>query len=354
MSERRAARAAAEAAAAEARAATKHARSTTRRKHPVLVALLATVGALVGVATVLAVVAAAFVGSLARSFDTHAEAIADPFPAGARPAPSGDAENVLLIGSDSRAGLDPDGDRAAGGRSDTLMLAHVPADRQHVYLMSIMRDSWVDVPGHGQAKINAAYSWGGVPLTVQTVEQLLDVRIDHVAEVDLAGFADMTDALGGVTVQSPQDFTARGHRFVRGANRLDGEQALAFVRERYAFADADHTRVRNQQAFLRGVLDQVVSRGTLTNPGRLQEFVTATSAHLAVDPGLDAAAIARLGWSLRGIGPDDLVTFTMPTAGGGTTPDGQSFVSLDEHDRAAISTALRSDDLQRWLDDRPR
>lgn len=353
MSERRAARAAAEAAAVEAGTAAERARSVTRRKRPVLVALLATVGALVGVATVLAVVAAAFVGSLARSFDTHTESITDPFPAGDRPAPSGGAEDVLLIGSDSRAGLDPDGDHAAGGRSDTLVLAHVPADRRHVYLVSIMRDSWVDVPGHGQAKINAAYSWGGVPLTVQTVEQLLDVRIDHVAEIDFAGLQDVTDALGGVTVQSPQDFTARGHHFVRGANRLDGEQALAFVRERYAFADADHTRVRNQQAFLRGVFDQVVSRGTLTNPGRLQEFVTATSEHLAVDPGLDAATITRLGWSLRGVRPDDLVTFTMPTAGGGTTPDGQSFVRLDEHDRAAISSALRSDDLQRWLEDRP-
>lgn len=344
MSERRAARAAAGAAATT---------TATGRKRPVLVALLSTVGALVGVATVLAVVAAAFVGSLTRSFDDHTEAIAAPFPTADRPAPAGDAENVLLIGSDSRAGRDPDGDRAAGGRSDTLMLAHVPADRRHVYLMSIMRDSWVDVPGHGQAKINAAYSWGGVPLTVQTVEQLLDVRIDHVAEIDFAGLEDMTDALGGVTVESPEDFTARGHHFVRGANRLDGRQALAFVRERYAFADADHARVRNQQAFLRGVFDQVASRGTLTNPGRLQEFVAATSEHLAVDPGLDAATLVRLGWSLRGARADDLVTFTMPTAGSGTTPDGQSFVRLDEHDRAAISGALRSDDLQRWLEDRP-
>lgn len=365
MSERRAARAAAEAAAVEARAAAeaaavearaaaKRTRAAARRKRPVLVALLSTLGALAGVATVLAVVAAVFVGSLARSFDTRTETIADPFPAGDRPTPAGAAENVLLIGSDSRAGLDPDGDHTAGGRSDTLMLAHVPADRRHVYLMSIMRDAWVDVPGHGQAKVNAAYAWGGVPLTVQTVEQLLDVRIDHVAEIDFAGFEDVTDALGGVTVQSPQDFDARGHHFVRGANRLDGEQALAFVRERHAFADADHTRVRNQQAFLRGVFDQVVSRGTLTDPGRLQEFVAATSEHLAVDPGLDAATIARLGWSLRGVRPDDLVTFTMPTAGGGTAPDGQSFVRLAEHDRSAISAALRSDDLQHWLDDRPR
>ena len=204
------------------------------------------------------------------------------------------------------------------------------------------------------AKINAAYSWGGIPLTVQTVEHLLDVRIDHVAEIDFAGFSGMTDALGGVTVQSRTAFSARGHEFTAGANHLDGDAALAFVRERYAFADADHTRVRNQQAFMRGIVDGLLSRDTLTNPGRVQDFVRATSEYLSVDAGLTVRTMVDLGWSLRDVRPSDLRTFTMPTAGGGTTPDGQSFVSLDEHDRAAISTALRSDDLQRWLDDRPR
>lgn len=343
MSERRAARAAAEATA-----------RPPRRKRPFLVALLVTGGTLVAAATALAVAAAVFVGGLASSFDQRSDALADPFPAGSRPAASGTAENVLLVGSDSRAARDPDGDHAAGGRSDSLMLVHVPADRRHVYLMSILRDSWVDVPGHGRAKINAAYSWGGIPLTVQTVEQLLDVRIDHVAEIDFAGFQDVTDALGGVTVQSSEDFTARGHHFTRGTNHLDGEQALAFVRERYAFADADHTRVRNQQAFLRGVFQQVLSRGTLTNPGRLQDFVAATSEHVAVDAGFDARAIATLGWSLRGISAHDLVTFTLPTAGGGTSPDGQSYVALNELDRQDVSRALRSDDLQDWLAERDR
>lgn len=343
MSERRAARAAAEAAPRPA-----------RRKRPLLTALLVTSGTLVAAATALAVAAAVFVGGLASSFDQRSDVLADPFPTGSRPAASGTAENILLVGSDSRAARDPDGDHAAGGRSDTLMLVHVPADRRHVYLMSILRDSWVDVPGHGRAKINAAFSWGGIPLTVQTVEQLLDVRIDHVAEVDFAGFADVTDALGGVTVQSSEDFTARGHHFTRGTNHLDGEQALAFVRERYAFADADHTRVRNQQAFLRGVFQQALSRGTLTNPGRLQDFVAATSAHVAVDAGLDARAIASLGWSLRSVRAQDLVTFTLPTAGGGTSADGQSYVSLNELDRQDVSRALRSDDLQDWLAQRSR
>ena len=353
MSERRAARAAAEAAAATPPARPRE--RTGKRKRPVLVALLATLGSLVGIAAVIAVVASVFVGGLARSYDAGTDVIADPFPSGARPAASDGAENILLIGSDSRANDDPDGDRAAGGRSDTLMLAHVPADRTGVYLMSIMRDSWVEVPGHGTAKINAAYSWGGVPLTVQTVEQLLDVRVDHVAEIDFAGFRDVTDALGGVTVQSANDFTTRsGAHFTRGANRLDGDQALSFVRERYAFADADHTRVRNQQAFMHGVLDGVLSKGTVTDPGRIQDFVTATSAHLAVDDGLDFRTLVGLGWSLRDARSSDLHTFTLPTAGGGTSPDGQSYVAVNALDVQSLSQSLRSDDLAGWLADNPQ
>ena len=327
-----------------------------RRRRPFLVALVATVGSLVGIAGVIAVVASLFIGGLARSYDRETETIADAFPGGARPVATAGAENVLLIGSDSRAGSGVDDDGAQGGRSDTLMLAHVPADRKAVYLMSIMRDSWVDVPGHGTAKINAAYAWGGIPLTVQTVEQLLDIRIDHVAEIDFAGFRGMTDALGGVTVESPQAFTTRGpdaHQIVAGPNHLDGEEALAFVRTRYAFADADHTRVRNQQAFMRGIVDGLLSKDTATNPARIQDFVSATSKYLAVDAGLTFRTLVDLGWSLRDVRADDLHTFTMPTAGGGTAPDGQSYVAVNTGAVQSLSAFLRSDDLGRWLAQNP-
>ncbi|MFJ3034742.1 LCP family protein [Curtobacterium pusillum] len=344
MSERRAARQAAEAAAAPA----------PKRRRPFLVALIATLGSLVGIAAVVAVVASVFVGGLARSYDAGKDVITDPFPTGSRPASSKGAQNILLIGSDSRSNHDPDGDRAAGGRSDTLMLAHVPADRKGVYIMSIMRDSWVDVPGHGMAKMNAAYAWGGVPLTVQTVEQLLDVRIDHVAEIDFEGFKDMTDALGGVTVHSPEAFEARGHTYTAGTNRLDGDAALAFVRERYSFADADYTRVKNQQTFMRGILDGVLSQGTITNPGRIQDFVTATSKYLSVDEGLTFQTLVGLGWSLRDVRPSDLTTFTMPTAGTGTSPDGQSIVNVNTLAVQSLSQALRSDDVPKWLQDNPQ
>ncbi|MBT1623065.1 LCP family protein [Curtobacterium flaccumfaciens pv. oortii] len=349
MSERRAARLAADTADTATRS-----RRRLRRRHPFLVALVATTGSLVGIAAVIAIVASVFVGNIARSYDTHTETIPDALPEGDRPAATDGAENILLVGSDRRTKDDPDVGNAPGGRSDVLMLAHVPADRRAVYLMSIMRDSWVDVPGHGRAKINAAYAWGGIPLTVQTVEQLLDVRVDHVAEIGFGGFKGMTDALGGVTVDSSRAFDARGHDFVAGANRLDGDAALAFVRERYSFADADHTRVRNQQAFMRGIAQGLFSRGTITNPGRIQDFVTATSKHLAVDPELTFPTLVDLGWSLRDLRPDDLKTFTVPTAGSGTAPDGQSYVTLNDLEVRSLSQALRSDDVAGWLTDNPQ
>ncbi|KQO61369.1 LCP family protein [Curtobacterium sp. Leaf261] len=298
----------------------------------------------------MSIVSSLFVGNLVSAYDSRSTKVHHAIPTTNRPAPlDSTAMNILLIGSDSRARLSPDGDHPAGSRADALMLVHLDADRKAVFVMSIMRDSWVDIPGYGMAKINAAYSLGGIPLTVQTVERLVDVPIDHVAEIDFQGFRDMTNALGGVTVDSTYGFDARGHRIVPGANELDGDAALAFVRERYAFPDADHQRVRNQQAFIRGLVAGVISRGTLTNPGRIADFVTATSSSLTIDSGLTFRTLADIGWSLRHLTADDLTTFTMPVAGGGTSADGQSYVSVDEGAQDSLRAALRSDGLGAWL-----
>ncbi|WP_349814933.1 hypothetical protein [Curtobacterium sp. MCJR17_043] len=118
------------------------------------------------------------------------------------------------------------------------------------------------------------------------------------------------------------------------------------MRERYAFPDADHTRVRNQQAFMRALLERVLSADTLTDPGAVQRFVSSTSAYLSVDPGLTFPTLVDLGWSLRRIRPHDLETFTLPTAGGGTSPDGQSYVEVDRAELTSLTIALRSDDVE--------
>jgi LCP family protein required for cell wall assembly len=258
--------------------------------------------------------------------------------------------NILLMGSDSRAdatSIDEAG--PSDQRTDTMMLMHVDADRKNVYVMSIMRDLWVPIPGHGEAKINAAFAYGGAPLTVQTVEQLLQTRIDHVAIIDFEGFKGMTDALGGVDVFSQKGFTARGTTIVEGLNHLEGDDALNFVRERYSFTDGDYTRVKNQQAFMTAIVDKVISRDTLTDPAKISSFVGSVSEYLSVDDTLDAGTLANLGVSLRGVTKSDIKFFTVPTSGTGRSADGQSIVNLNTEALPRLQEALRDDTMESFL-----
>jgi LCP family protein required for cell wall assembly len=292
---------------------------------------------------------------LGSSFDDNVGRIEKAFPpADGRPAPVAGATNVLLIGSDSRTGLgDALSGAATGERSDTLMLVHIPADHSGIVIVSLMRDLWVPIPGHGDAKLNAAFSWGGAPLVVQTVEGLLGARIDHVMVVDFGGFGSIATALGGVDVWSDHAFTSKnmpGYSFDKGINRVAGSAALAFVRERYSFADADYQRVRNQQAFIRGALNGFISTGTLLNPIRTQNAVRTLAGYVDVDSGLTASVVGGLAADLRGLKADGIHTLTLPTAGTGTSPDGQSIVRVDEARTSVLKKALGADDLIAVID----
>ncbi|WP_025159509.1 LCP family protein [Leifsonia aquatica] len=304
-------------------------------------------GIFLGVVAALVAAVLLFVTSLANAFNANSGLLADAFPSeGARPAPSADGSmNILLLGSDSRRELAAIGDtEALGQRADTIMVVHVPANRKDVQVMSIMRDSWVDIPGHGKNKINAAFAWGGSSLIVQTVENLLEARIDHVALIGFDGFSDMTNALGGVTVHSEKAFSAHGQEFVQGANYLNGEQALLFVRARYAFADGDYQRVRNQQAFLRAIAEEAISAKTLTSPERIYSFTTATTKHLSVDSGFTFQTMFELGISLRNVRADGITFFTIPTAGTGVVGD-QSVVFVDQEKLPGLRKAFAEDTL---------
>jgi LCP family protein required for cell wall assembly len=300
--------------------------------------------ALAAAVVVVAGLGAAYAFSLAQSFDSSTETIENVFPDETlRPpvpvqgAEKGEgepeerkAQNILLLGSDTRGNVG-DSLEGAGGRADTMLVLHIPADRENLQLMSIMRDSWVDIPAHGQAKVNAALAYGGVPLMVQTVESLIGSRIDHVAIVDFEGFRGLTDALGGVKIDNPLAFDPlhlRGHTFPKGPQQLNGDEALAFVRERYAFRDGDYQRVRNQQLFLKAVMAKTLSAETLTNPLRISGFVNAIAPYLTVDPGLDSGYVAGLALELRDVRSDDITMFTMPTLGTGTEGT-QSVVRVD-------------------------
>lgn len=300
-------------------------------------------------------VAAVFAGNLVHSFDSKTQKIPQAFPSEQlRPTqePSSQAAsaiNILLLGSDSRGDAV---DLAEEGipsnqRSDTIRWAHITADRKHIYLMSIMRDTWVDIPGHGEAKINAAMAFGGVPLVVRTVEGLFQDRIDHVVIVDFEGFKAMTDALGGIEVNVPMPFTSvhGNYTFASGPQTLNGDQALGFVRERYAFADGDYQRVRNQQMFLKSALNKVLEPAAFSNPIKVTDLVNQVSPYVSVDADVNLAMLASLALSLRSVRSSDVISFTLPTLGTGTSADGQSIVIGDDAAITAIAEALKQDAL---------
>jgi LCP family protein required for cell wall assembly len=288
--------------------------------------------------------------NLTRSFDS-VERIAEAFPAddAARPpeatGEAAHAMNFLLLGSDTRGASGSIAD-ISGQRSDTIVIVHIPADRSTLSVMSIPRDSWLEIPGYGEAKINAALAYGGVPLAVQAVEGLIGARIDHVALVDFAGFQAVTDALGGVTLDNPIAFDSyhlKGRSFPAGTQHLDGTEALAFARERYAFADGDFHRVRNQQLVIGALLSGLMHKSVLADPVKMGAVIEAVVPHLAIDETLTSGDLVALGVELRDVRAGDVTFFTIPTAGTGTSGDGQSIVNLDWAAIPALQQAFQTD-----------
>jgi len=308
----------------------------------------------VGIASALVLALVAAVGVFAlrlQSSTSEVETVEDAFPDDSmRPdadAADSDPLNYLLLGSDARGEggslLDSLGDRA-----DTILLVHVPSDRETVQVMSIMRDSYVDIPGYGSAKVNAALAYGGVPLMVATVEQLIDQRIDDVAIIDFAGFEGLTDALGGVTVQNEVAFSAAHsgpvHTFEAGEITLDGAEALDYVRERYAFPDGDYQRVRNQQAFMSGLLAALLDPAVVANPIAITELVEVMAPYMATTTGLGTTSILGIATQFVGAGIPDVRTFTMPTTGTGTVGS-ESVVLVDEAALQLVRDAFRQDSM---------
>lgn len=265
------------------------------------------------------------------------------------------AVTILLLGSD-RDGARPRPDRTASvptwepgqGRSDTTMLLRVAADRSAVSVVSLPRDSWVDVPGYGPAKLNAAYSWGGPRLAVHTVEQLTGVRIDHVAVIDASGFRSLVDGLGGVEVDIPETVHDhyRDRTWTAGRHHLDGSRALLYARERSGLTRGDLDRVRRQHAVLRHLSDEGLE--AVGDPVRLYRFVDRLTQHLAVDAEWGMPEMAALAWSLRDLRPGDVDYLTVPVAGTGTVA-GQSVVHIDQAAASTLWHALRSDTVSAWV-----
>ena len=274
-----------------------------------------------------------------------------------QPRPSQPAEkgplNYVLLGTDSPDPENQDPGNENRGRSDSIMVVHLNTDRDKAYVISFPRDMYVDIPGHGKDKINAAYSLGGPALTVRTLEELTDVRMDHVALIGLEGFIGLTEDLGGVTVTNKTAFRSHGFDYPKGRITISGEEALWFVRERKSLPEGDLDRARNQRNVIQAIVAKGLSADVVSDPARFTAFVGNLSRHLTVDNSLTDNEIRQTALSLR-LQADDIELLQAPLSGFGTAPDGQSIDVVDTAKLAELSDALADDTMDAYLQKYPK
>ncbi|WP_428952863.1 LCP family protein [Streptomyces sp. cg35] len=247
---------------------------------------------------------------------------------------SGDGTNYLIVGTDSREGMSDAQKKelhtgsAEGKRTDTMMILHVGGNGDT--LVSLPRDSNVTIPsfkgaesgklypGTGrQVKLNAAYAEDGPELLVRTVEANTGLHIDHYAEIGFGGFASIVDAVGGVEMNLKEGFKDKwsGADFKAGKQTLNGQQALAFVRTRHAFAASDLQRTKNQQAFLAALAHKVASPSTVMNPFKLYPTLGAGLDSLVVDKDMSLWDLGSMFLAMKSVSGGDGKSMNMPTNG---------------------------------------
>ncbi|SOE28205.1 transcriptional attenuator, LytR family [Streptomyces sp. OK228] len=247
---------------------------------------------------------------------------------------AGKGTNYLIVGSDSRAGMSAEEKKklhtgsAEGKRTDSMMILHVGGNGDT--LVSLPRDSNVTIPtykgsGSGktfpgtgrQVKLNAAYAEDGPTLLVRTIEYNTGLHIDHYVEIGFAGFANIVDAVGGVEMTLDQGFKDKysGADFKAGKQTLNGEQALAFVRTRHAFAASDLQRTKNQQKFLSALAHQVATPGTVLNPFKLYPTMGSGLDSLTVDKDMSLWDLGSMFWAMKGVTGGSGKSMNMPISG---------------------------------------
>ncbi|MFJ2115778.1 LCP family protein [Streptomyces sp. NPDC087850] len=246
----------------------------------------------------------------------------------------GEGTNYLIVGSDSREGMSDEEKKklhtgsAEGKRTDSMMILHTGSNGPT--LISLPRDSNVTIPSFKgsesgklfpntgrQTKLNAAYAEDGPELLVRTVEYNTGLRIDHYVEIGFAGFANVVDAIGGVDLDIPKAFKDEksGADFQAGEQTLNGEQALAFVRTRYAFAGSDLDRTKNQQKFLAALASQTATPSTIINPFKLYPTMSAGLDTLIVDKDMSLWSLGSMFFAMKGVTGGDGTSMNMPISG---------------------------------------
>jgi LCP family protein required for cell wall assembly len=226
----------------------------------------------------------------------------------------------LVVGSDSRADLSAAEKKklgtgsAAGQRTDTIMLLHVPSGGGPTVLVSVPRDSYVSIPGHSKNKINAAYAFGGAPLLVRTLEQATGLRIDNYVETGLGGFANIVDALGGVTL-CPK-FAMKDHdahiNLKKGCQQMDGKTALGYARARHSDPRGDLGRVERQRETLTAIAKKTLSPSTLIQPWKAFPAAKAGGGALTVDNGTSPIGLVKFVLAMRSVSGGNGLSITVP------------------------------------------
>ncbi|WP_344057018.1 LCP family protein, partial [Sphaerisporangium rubeum] len=274
-----------------------------------------------------------------------------------RPVNTTGALNVLLVGSDTRAG---DNKRYGqhmeneGERTDTIILLHVSPNRDKATLISFPRDSMVQIPACKNARtkvaipprldmINSAFNEGGMACTINTIEANTNIRIDHFIKVDFTGFKNIVDALGGIQICVPQAVSDKKAKLELRAGKqiVRGETALAYVRARYQLGDgSDISRIKRQQIFLSQVAKKATSGDTLTNPGKLIALITAAAQSVVMDPQLDVDTLVQIAQSARSLTATGVKFVTVPWE---PYPTDKNRVQWKQPDAGRLFESLRND-----------
>ncbi|MFD0165096.1 LCP family protein [Streptomyces decoyicus] len=276
--------------------------------------------------------------------------------------PQGRGTNYLIVGSDSRVGLSErakkdlhtGGSADAGRRTDSMILLHT--GEHGTSMVSLPRDSWVNIPSHirpetgkhyraSKNKLNAAFSFGGPDLLVRTIERNTGVHIDHYTEIGFAGFVGIVNAVGGVPMCLDRDVKDEksGADLKKGCHTLDGRTALAFVRQRHQEAQGDLGRSQNQQKFLAALASKAATPGTLLDPSKVYPTMSAGLDTLIVDDDTGLPNLTSLFKSMKAVTAGDGKRLTVPVASLNFPTSKGSAVKWDTQQAKKLFTELSQD-----------
>ena len=274
----------------------------------------------------------------------------DAFPSGERP-PEQPGTTVLLVGSDAREDLSAE-DRSRlgtgsteGRRTDTMMLLHTPSSGEPV-LLSLPRDSYVEIPGRGKNKLNAAYAFGGAPLLVETIEHNTGIRVDGYLEIGFLGVVDVVDAVGGIEVCPTFDIDDRDShlKLSKGCQEVDGVTALGYVRMRKADPRGDLGRMERQREVIGAIVDRVASPMSVLNPVRYWQLNMAASKSLARGEGTGIGQLTQVATGFLSVMTGKGLSITVPVSDPNARTDVGSSMIWDEEASGEVFAAIAAGD----------